>query len=102
MKELTICEHPVEVRVIDNEGKVEIKRAIFLNVLGGVSATFVADIYLWLNFRPAQVMEQWNGLPVFVYFQGGDAFPKYYTMWVKGYERPIYLINVNLTDSDKS
>jgi hypothetical protein len=99
MKVLTICEHPVEVRVTDSQGNVETKWAIFLNVLEGVSATFMADIYLWLNSRPQQVMDRWKGLPVFVYFLGGDAFPKHYTMRIKGCERPIHLVNVNLDNS---
>ena len=97
MKKLTICEHPVEVRVTDNEGKVEIKRAIFLNVLDGVSATFLCDIRLWLNSRPVRDTERWKGLPVFIYFQGGDSFPHHYTMPAKGYEGTVHLINVNRT-----
>ena len=98
MKERTISEHPVVVRIIDDKGKVETKQAIFLNVLEGVSATFLCDIYLWLNSRPPQVTERWKDLLAFIYFRGGDNFPKFYTMRAKGYDRDIHLVNVDLTE----
>lgn len=75
MKTLTICQHIVEINIHDPQGETLTKHAAFLDVLEGVSATFLCDIYLWLNSRPPQITEQWKGLPVFVYYKDGKSLP---------------------------
>lgn len=95
MKELTISQHIVEINIHDPQGEIQTKYAVFFNVLEGVRATFLCDIYLWLNSLPPEITEQWKGLPVFIYFIGGKGFPKYFPLSAKGYSGTIHLVNVD-------